>query len=106
LTFNDVELDFTEPDARPAIVCDDIVGLELYKIRARVIGNEPLIQCRDVKNIFVQSCIAPHGIQTFLQLSGAKSGHITVLGNDLSGAKNAIKNDDKIKGFLDSNRLK
>jgi hypothetical protein len=67
LTFNDVELDFIEPDARPAIVCDDIIGLELYKIKARLTGNEPLIRCKDVKNMFVQSCIAPQGIETFPQ---------------------------------------
>ncbi|HEX7575690.1 MAG TPA: hypothetical protein VF360_04870, partial [Candidatus Methanoperedens sp.] len=106
LTFNDVELDFIEPDARPAIICDDIIGLELYKIKARLIGNESLIQCKDVKNMFVQSCIAPQGIETFLHISGAKSEHITLSGNDLSGAKNAIKKDDNIEVYLDSNRLK
>jgi len=106
LSFNDVELDFIEPDARPAIVCDDITGLELYKIKARLTGNEPLIQCKDVKNMFVQSCIAPQGIETFLYISGARSGHITISGNDLSGAKNAIKKDDNIKVYLDYNRLK
>ena len=106
LTFNDVELDFIEPDARPAIVCDDIIGLELYKIKARVNGNEPLIQCKDVKNMLVQSCIAPRGIETFLYISGAKSERITLSGNDLSGAKNAIKKDGNTEVYLDSNRLK
>jgi polygalacturonase len=105
LTFNDIELDFIEPDARPAIVCDDITGLELYKIKARLIGNEPLILCKDVKNMFVQSCIAPRGIETFLHITGAKSEHITLSGNDLSGAKNAIKKDGNIEVYLDTNRL-
>jgi len=106
LTFNDVQLDFVEADERPAIVCDDITGLELYKIKAKLIGNVPLIQCKDVKNMFVQSCNAPQGIETFLYLSGSKSEHITLLGNDLSGAKNAIKKEDNIEVYLDSNRLK
>ena len=106
LTFNDVELDFIEPDGRPAIVFDDITGLDLYKIKARVMGSEPLIQCKDVKNMFVQSCIAPKDIETFLHISGEKSKHITLLGNDLSGAKNAVIKGDKIEVYLDSNRLK
>ena len=106
VTFNDVELDFTEPDARPAIVCEDIQGLELYKIKARLMGNEPLIKCKDVKNMFVQSCIAPKGIETFLYINGLKSEHITLLGNDLSGAKNAIRKDNNIEVYLESNRLK
>ncbi len=106
LTFNDVELNFMEADERPAIVCDDINGLELYKVKAKLIGDAPMIQCKDVKNMFVQSCIAPQGIETFLQLSGVKSEHITLIGNDLSGAKNPIRNNDNIKVYLDSNRLK
>lgn len=102
LTFNDVEMDFIEPDERPAIICDDITGLELYKIKAMSVGNGSLIQCRNVKNLFVQSCIAPIGIETFLQITG-KSEHITILGNDLSGAKNAIKKDESYTINYDNN---
>jgi polygalacturonase len=106
LTFDDVEMDFTEPDARPAIVCDDVVGLGLLKIKAGMTGNEPLIRCKDVKNMFVQSCIAPPGLETFLQIDGAGSGHITLVGNDLSGARNAVKKDETLDVYLESNRLK
>ncbi|MFC2126098.1 glycoside hydrolase family 28 protein [Bacteroidota bacterium] len=106
LTFNDVELDFIDPEERPAIVFDDIVGLDLHKIKARVMGSEPLIQCKDVRDMFIQSCIAPVDIETFLHISGNRSKHITLLGNDLSGAKNPIKKEDHIEVYLDSNRLK
>jgi polygalacturonase len=106
ITFNDIELDFINHDLRPAIVCDDITGLELYKIKARIAGNEPLIKCKNVKNMFVQSCIAPPGIETFLQISGPESDHITLSGNDLSGAKSAVKKDDSIDIYLESNRMK
>lgn len=106
ISFNDVELDFIEPDLRPAIVCDDIIGLELYKIKATSGGKEPLIKCKDVRNMLVQSCSVPQGIETFLQISGTKSEHITLSGNDLSGAKNPIRKDDNIEVYLDSNRMK
>ena len=56
--------------------------------------------------MFIQSCIAPRGIETFLHISGSKSEQITLIGNDLSGAKNAVKKDDNIEVYLDSNRLK
>jgi len=46
LTLNDVELDYIERDAKPSIVCDDIIGLELYKIIVRVNGNEPLYNAK------------------------------------------------------------
>jgi polygalacturonase len=106
ITFNDIELDFADTDVRPAIVCEDINGLELYKLKARVVGNEPLIKCKDVKNMFMQSCIAPPGIETFLQITGSECEHITLLGNDLSGAKNSVKKDNNIKVFSDSDRIK
>jgi hypothetical protein len=106
LTFNNVEMDFISPDARPAIIFEDITGLGIYRIKARVTGNEPLIASKDVKNMFVQSCIAPKGIETFLHISGAKSEHITLLGNDLSGAVKPIRNESNVEVYLDSNRMK
>ena len=37
LNFNNIELGYIKSDARPAIICDDIKGLELYKIKAKVV---------------------------------------------------------------------
>jgi len=51
LTFNDIDLDFTEPEPRPALVFDDVNGLELYKIKAMSGGKEPINKCLNVKNL-------------------------------------------------------
>jgi len=106
LTFNNIELDFMDPDVRPAMVFDDIIKLNLDRIDARVLGSEPLIKCKNVRNLFIQSCTAPTGIDTFLQISGNQNDQITLIGNDLSGAKNAVNADDHIDVFLESNRMK
>ena len=106
LTFNDVELNFTDPDERPAIICDDVDGLEFYKIKTMFSGKEPSLKFSNVKNALIQSCIAPEGIDTYLNFKGIKSKHITIIGNDLSGAKNAIKAEDGIEVYQDANRLK
>lgn len=90
LTFNDVELELRSPDARPAIVCEKVTGLELCKIKAPATGNESLIRCTDVKNLNVQSCIAPAGTNTFLEIRPATDRKITMVGNDFSGAKNEV----------------
>ena len=66
----------------------------------------PDLESSSVKNMLVQSCIAPKGIETFLQLSGAQNEHISLIGNDLSGAKNVLNKEDKIEVYMDSNRLK
>jgi hypothetical protein len=91
LTFNDVELGFMEDDVRPAMVCDDVNGLELRRIKSMFSGSEAMVLLKGVKNVFVQSCIAPRGLETFLELKGTNNEHITLLGNDFSGAKNAVK---------------
>jgi hypothetical protein len=54
-------------------------------------GSEAMVLLKGVKNVFVQSCIAPRGLETFLELKGTNNEHITLLGNDFSGAKNAVK---------------
>ncbi len=105
LTFEDVEMNYIAPEARSAIVCDDIAGLELYRLKA-MIGNEPVIRCNDVSDLFVQACIAPKNTRTFLQIGGTKSGHISLIGNDLGRAEKAVKKDADIEVFLDSNHIK
>ena len=87
ISFNNLELSFTEADARPALVCDDINGLELIRIKAGTTGEAPLLWLKNVSNAFVQSCIAPQNSATFLQVSGSASRHITIMGNDLSEGK-------------------
>lgn len=105
LTFEDVEMNYIAPEARSAIVCDDIAGLEFYRLKA-MIGNEPVIRCNDVSDLFVQACIAPKNTRTFLQIGGTKSGHISLIGNDLGRAEKAVKKDADIEVFLDSNHIK
>lgn len=96
LAFDDVEMYFAKPDDRSAVVCDNIQGLEFYKVKAMSSGIEPVIRCRNVKDLIIQACKAPRGIETFLQITGEKSESITMYGNDLSGAKNAVKSDQGI----------
>ncbi len=105
LTFRDVEVGYTKEDARPAMVCEDIAGLDLFHFKA-MIGNEPVLRFRDVRNSMIQSCQAPRGTEIFLSAEGMKSGKISLIGNDLSEAKQVIRKTENIEVFLDSNRLK
>ena len=104
--FNHIELYFDEPEARPAIVCDDINSLEFHSIKAMTTGMAPLFWFKNVSNAFVHSCMAPVGTETFLQVSGSGNKHITLIGNDLSDAKNAVKLENNSVVFMDNNRMK
>ena len=105
LVFKDVEVGFTIPDARPAIVCDDIIDLELHRIKA-MIGQEPVLQFRNVQNSIIQSCRAPKGTDIFLGIDGLNSRNISLIGNDLSEAKQVTRKSDGLEVYMDSNRLK
>ena len=105
LSFTNIGLGFMETEIRPAMVCDDVSGLELVRLKA-MIGKGAVLQFRDVKNAFIQSCVAPQETETFLSVNGIKSAHISLIGNDLSNAANAFKKEGSVEVYMDSNRLK
>jgi polygalacturonase len=74
-----------QPDGRPAIVCDDVNdaildGLEL----SAPVGRAPLIDLRGTRRAFLTGMRSPVGNKIFVQVGGAKSSGITLLGNSLN----------------------
>jgi polygalacturonase len=80
-----VEIIADKPDARPAIVCDDVddiilAGLEL----SAPTGAAPLFDLRNTRRALLNGMRSPAGTQVFAQVSGAASSGITLLGNSLN----------------------
>ena len=80
-----------KPDARPAIVCDDVddiilAGLEL----SAPTGSAPLFDLRDTRRAFLTGMRAPAASQVFAAISGAASSGITLLGNSLTKGQKAV----------------
>lgn len=80
-----------KPDARPAIVCDDVddiilAGLEL----SAPAGSAPLFDLRDTRRAFLTGMRAPAASQVFAAISGAASSGITLLGNSLTKGQKAV----------------
>jgi hypothetical protein len=74
-------------DARPVIVCDDAHDLEISRLRASAPAEgQRIIALRETSAVFVHGSKAPRNTQTFVQVSGASSTGIVLLGNDLSHA--------------------
>jgi hypothetical protein len=87
-----VECIADKPDARPAIVCDDVDdvilgGLEL----SAPTGGAPLIDLRDTRRAFLTGMRSPAGVEVFAQVSGAGSSGITLLGNALNQGQQAVR---------------
>lgn len=104
LSFNDVDAGFLKPDNRHAFVCDDVNGLELYRIKAMG-GDAPLIRLYNVQNASVQSCRALPGTGIFVAAGGTSSRNIYLTNNDLNQAAQAVSKEDGAELYLEGNRL-
>jgi len=82
-----------KPDARPAVVCDDVddiilAGLEL----SAPTGYAPIFDLRNTRRAFLNGMRSPAGTgtQVFAAISGAASSGITLLGNSLNKGQQAV----------------
>jgi polygalacturonase len=80
-----------KPDARPAIVCDDVndVTLDGLELAAPVEGA-PLIDLRNTSRASLTGMRSPAGVRVFAEISGANSSEITLHGNTLGGGEQAV----------------
>lgn len=85
ISLDGVSVTVKEPDARPALVCDDVEVLAVRRFEAAPQAEQvdALFRFINVRDSLVQGA-APRGVHTFLRVEGEQSAGIAVLGNDLS----------------------
>ncbi|PYJ52687.1 MAG: glycoside hydrolase, partial [Verrucomicrobia bacterium] len=87
LVLDGINLDFEEPDSRPAIVLDDVANADLRALAAKPPeGDGPVVRLQNVRDSFVQGCRALAGTRTWAALAGAQTAHVHEAGNDFSQA--------------------
>jgi hypothetical protein len=84
LNLRGVETAFEARDERPAVVCDDVDGLEIAS--ARLSGVLPLRFAR-VRNALIHGCRAVDEVAAFLEVRDRDTGPVSLVGNDLGKAK-------------------
>ena len=105
LTLRNLQFELAAPDARSALVCEDVQDLEVTGLRAAVFGNGPLVRLRQVRNALLQGC-RPEG-KTFVAIAGSESGDLALLANDLRRVQLAIvKADDFIGEIVEAGNSK
>jgi hypothetical protein len=78
-------------DVRPAVVCDDVHDLDISGLRATAPAEgQAVIALHEASDVFVHGSKAPKDTPTFVQVSGASSTGIVLLGNDLSHAAQPV----------------
>jgi len=109
LSLRNIETGFVQDDERPALVCDDVEGLELAgSAFAGAPEAEPSVRLKQVQDAFVHGCRAPGRVETWMEVSGNRCERISVMGNDLGNASKAVDiagDVPKDAVFLNGNRV-
>lgn len=83
---SDDETSYFSTDTRHAFVCEDVADLRVDSLQVeRVEDAASVVLLENVRGAMIQSCKPAQGTSLFLEVSGAESGEISLLGNDLNG---------------------
>jgi hypothetical protein len=91
ITLNNVVFDYVGEDQRPALVCDDVVDIELVNFRAQGNSTGELIRVKETRQAYIHGCRPLNEVSTFLIVQGNKSQDILLQANDLHRALHSYK---------------
>jgi polygalacturonase len=90
---SNVALRCTTPDARPAVVCEDVHGLAIDRLSVAAAPPEfPVLWFKNVHDVVVRGCAAPARTAVFLAIEGdgGSAAGVKLEACDLVGAKQAV----------------
>ncbi len=92
LTLNNVQISSKDPDARPAIVCDDVAHLDINAVSMRVAeGAESDIRLQAVSEALIRNCHASGDSDVFVLVDREHSRDIVVSDSNRAKSKNSFK---------------
>ena len=102
IEFSSIDIDFMEPEARPAMIFDDVERLELSGIKARTNGVSPVLMFKGVRKSIITSSILWED-SPFILFTGSPSESVTVSGNDFSSTMDPVSNENNSVIHLKNN---
>ena len=91
LKLSNVQVQLEKDDGRHALVLDDVEDAVIDGFDAPVCrGGSSTIRLSDAKDVFIRGCRPRTGTDVFLEVQGAKSEGIVLIGNDFSGAEKVL----------------
>lgn len=92
LTLSNVQTSFEQPDARPALLADDVRQLDVFGVRfAQNPGGGPAIIFRNVQEAMIHGCRPWQDMSAYLRVEGSDSHGIALVANDLRQARKAFE---------------
>ncbi len=90
LRFTNVRLRTTSPDLRHALVLDDTEDITIAQLDAGYSeGAAPTLKLAQTRNALISGCQTRAKGGTFLQVAGASTHAVALIGNDLTAAAKA-----------------
>lgn len=87
LSLSNIRIFTAAPDQRPALISDDVSGLDLDNLQLEsAAASAPVLWLHNTRDAFLRNTRAPQS-ETFLRLSGPNTAHVTALSNDLTRAR-------------------
>jgi len=113
LSFRSVRIGWKDATGawRSGFVCEEVENLDMDGVVAGPPSertDSAVVHLSNVRNAFIRGCRLDSNAKTYLMVDGEKSSAITVLGNDLSGARNPLVIGDTVPEnilFLEGNRF-
>ncbi len=107
VTFNNININFTSRDVRPAFVCEDSRGVNLTSITAACDSNaKSLFEFKNVENALIQLSEPTGRINHFIYLNGTKNSNIKLFGNNLMNVKEAVGGNNNSKIIILEGNIK
>ncbi len=97
LTLDEIEVSVDRPDARPAVVLDDVGRARVRALRAMPPGEgEALLWLRSVRDCVVRALRPRAGTKAVVRLSGADTTGVHLEGNDFSQVETVVVADAEV----------
>jgi len=91
IILDEIQLRFTSDDPRPALVCDDIYGLQIRNLQAQGTSQTPaLILLKIINDATISNCKPVNKIPVFIKLKEGRSSGISLLSNQLGNAEKTV----------------
>jgi hypothetical protein len=109
ISFENLDLNYEQPEKRPAMVFDDVQEIQISDLNAQVENEMPMVLwLNNVKDALIHAN-RPGKIEgLFLQIDGKNTERISLMNNDFSRVKkifNKAEDLDQFTVYLENNRL-
>jgi hypothetical protein len=91
IRLRNVETVYEGLEQRPALVCDDVEGLEVANSNFTVDRESVCVHLKDARGALFQGCRVRGEAAAFMRLSGAGTNAVSLISNELAKARTAVE---------------